>query len=1001
MRLPLLGLMLMMAIGLFAQPGNDECIDAIELTNIANWCSDPAEFGTAGSSISVQDQPRCFGAGDGDVWFRFFSISTNLNIRVIGDIVDIYGVTEFSKGTLREPRLALYGGSCDALTLLTCDQDDGDHISEIYAENVVPNSEYYLRISGASPGTFQLCISSFNLVPEPNSDCGSGVVLCDKSSFFVPNISGDGEDGNEVNTSCLTSEDNSAWYKWVAGKSGSLGFVITPNNPGDDIDFAVYELPNGISDCGDKIELRCMASGANGNVEIFGGFVADPFVEWDECTGPTGLRIGDPDATEAPGCNTGVDNNFVSAIELVEGRAYALVVLNFSASGHGFSLDFGGTGEFLGPQADFSTDDPDGTICFNEPVFFFDESTFGDLAITQWDWNFGENAVPQTASGIGPHQVRYTGGGIKSIALTVESETGCLVTNIGTLIVEEPFNIKADVVHQSCPEVIDGTIALDIESGSAVTSILWSNGQTGRVISELMPGLYEATISNFNGCDTLLQFEVEAPLPLEINNIITRPSCGGNDDGSIALEVEGQAPPFLFDFDDGNGFRLNNTRSGLVAGIYDVTIQDNSGCTTEVSVLLGEINVELDPTYSPTRPPTCFGFNDGQIEVRVVGGDLGYAYDWNVDGNYVPDSIYTPVGAGTMLLRIRDQANCVGFLAFEVEQPDELQVFLDTVNISCFAAADGSIEPTVTGGTEAYDFTWSNGTKDRVAVALDVGEYSVTVRDQNGCQTTANAFVAEPPLLDVLIDSTRDVLCFGDRSGQVFVSANGGNAPFSIAVDGGNFLDERNFTGLAAGAHIITVRDGRGCTIDRSFQILQPEPLIVEAGQDTTIDIGFVAQLLATHEPLGKPVSYQWSPPTDCNCPVPQVKPVRTTTYEVTILDDDGCSVSDSVTVFVFLNRPVFIPNSITPNEDGFNDRLAVYGGNAVAQNGVKKLQIFDRWGEMVWEGKNLPLNDETVGWDGTYRGRPLNPGVFVYLAEVQFLDDSILTFEGNITLVR
>jgi gliding motility-associated-like protein len=67
----------------------------------------------------------------------------------------------------------------------------------------------------------------------------------------------------------------------------------------------------------------------------------------------------------------------------------------------------------------------------------------------------------------------------------------------------------------------------------------------------------------------------------------------------------------------------------------------------------------------------------------------------------------------------------------------------------------------------------------------------------------------------------------------------------------------------------------------------------------------------------------------------------------------------------------------------------------------VRRIQIYDRWGEMVYKGEDLTLNDETAGWDGSYRGQPLNPGVFIYLAEVEFIDSSVLQFEGDITLIR
>ncbi|MCB0686650.1 MAG: gliding motility-associated C-terminal domain-containing protein, partial [Saprospiraceae bacterium] len=864
-----------------------------------------------------------------------------------------------------------------------------------------------------SSGSFQLCVNSFNNVADPSSDCPTGVVLCDKSSFVVEALTSSGSIQDEANNTCLdrynvfdrreNSELNSAWYKWVAGTSGPLTFTITPSNPADDIDFAVFELPNGLNDCGGKELLRCMASGEQGGCN---------FSVWEPCTGPTGLKISSSDDIEDAGCNvnnpcvlqpTGQDDdNFVSAIQMEAGKAYALIVNNYTQSGAGFSIDFGGTGEFLGPEADFITDDLDGTVCFGDPVTFFDQSTFGDLSIMDWHWNFGEGATPQQATGPGPHRINYSSGGIKSVALTVQSETGCLVTTIGTLIVEDPFDIQADIVHQTCPESVDGSINLQINSKSSITSIQWSNGMTGNMLQNLPPGEYSAVITNFNGCDTLVTYNIEAPMPLEIEDIITRPSCGGGSDGAITLDVTGQAPPFRFDFNRGGGFQTSNSLNGLPAGIYTIEIQDANGCISEVTVPLGEINIELDPDYEPITPPSCFGFTDGQVEARIINGTPPYTYDWDLDGTFEMSNILTGVGGGTLFVAIRDGMGCTGFQVFEIPQPDPLIVQMDTINIACFGETNGMAIPQVSGGTKSYQYDWSNGTNDSIADNLSSGQYFLTVTDANGCQTPAAALISEPPPLMVLIDSTRDVICFGDQTGAIFFNGNGGTPPFMYSVDGANFSDALFFEHLRAGSYQLTIKDNRGCTLSTPVQILQPEQLIVDAGSDTTINLGFTAQLIASHQPVGKPVVYTWSHPEslDCeNCPFPISSPLATTTYSVQVVDDAGCIASDQVTIFVYLNRPVFIPNSITPNGDGYNDKLAIYGGPATKI--VRKIQIFDRWGEMVYEGQDLALNDETLGWDGTYRGQELNPGVFVYVAEVEFIDNSVLQFEGDLTLIR
>lgn len=999
-------------MGLLAQPVNDECANAIELTDVNNWCSDADAYNNSSANQSSQTAPRCLLSNGSfrDVWFTFKAIGTDLNVRVIGLIDKDPG------GTMSNPEVSVYQGDCSNLTELGCNSDAFNAgFVELLLDKITPGGTYFIRISGRnnSSGTFQLCVNSFNNVADPSSDCPTGVVLCDKSSFVVEALTSSGSIQDEADNTCLdrnnqfdsreNSELNSAWYKWVAGSSGTLTFTITPNNPADDIDFGVFELPNGLNDCSDKRLLRCMASGEQGGCD---------FSIWEPCTGPTGLRVSSSDEIETAGCNindpcvqffTGQnDDNFVSAIQMEAGRAYALIVNNYTQSGSGFSIDFGGTGEFLGPEADFITDDLDGTVCFGDPVTFFDQSTFGDLNIMNWNWNFGEGAVPQQATGPGPHRVDYTSGGIKSIALTVESETGCLVTAIGSLIIEEPFEIQADIVHQTCPESMDGSINLDINSNSSITSIQWDNGMNGPTLQNLSPGEYTAVITNFNGCDTVVTYNIEAPMPLEIEEIITRPSCGGGSDGGIVLNVSGQAPPFLFNFNRGGGFQAINALNGLPAGIYDIEIQDANGCITELTVPLGEINLELDPDFDPITPPSCFGFSDGAVEIRIVSGQSPYAYDWNLDGTFVPDNILTGVGAGPFFAAVRDAMNCLGFISLEVTEPDQLIVSIDTINISCFGETDGQITPAVNGGTMSYQYNWSNGTTDSLATELVSGQYGLTVTDANGCQTSGAAFVSEPPELVVTIDSTRDVVCFGDRTGSVFFVGAGGSPPFNFSIDGSNFLEVSSFESLAAGNYNLTIRDDRGCTRTTDVQIFQPAQLSVNAGPDTTIDLGFTAQLLATHQPLGKPVLYNWSPPEslDCDtCPAPLSGPVSTTTYTVSIVDDSGCTTSDQVTVFVYLNRPIFIPNSITPNGDGYNDKLAIYSG--AAARAVRKIQIFDRWGEMVYEGQDLLLNDETQGWDGTYRGQPLNPGVFVYVAEVEFIDNSVLQFEGDITLVR
>jgi len=145
-----------------------------------------------------------------------------------------------------------------------------------------------------------------------------------------------------------------------------------------------------------------------------------------------------------------------------------------------------------------------------------------------------------------------------------------------------------------------------------------------------------------------------------------------------------------------------------------------------------------------------------------------------------------------------------------------------------------------------------------------------------------------------------------------------------------------------------------------------------------------------------------WTPPISLDCPTclsHTVQPLQNTTYVLTAIDPNNCIAIDSVTILVVKNRPIYIPNAISPNDDGINDGFTLYGGPAARQ--INRLRIFDRWGELIFDTSNIALGDENAGWDGTIRGQPANAGVFVFVAEVGFIDDINVLYEGDVTILR
>ena len=981
-----------------AQVLNDECANAIVLTEVSNWCSDAGAFSNSNATISPEASPRCFPSGqnNNDVWFTFVAIATEVNIAVIGNTRINNG------GTLRDPQFALYDGNCGALNQIQCSSDAfGEDAVQSFAGPLVVGQTYFIRVSArnGNQGTFQLCMNNFNIVPEPSGDCATAVILCDKSPFTVESVNGEGVDPFEITNSgcnnnlngCTLVESSSSWYKWTCKDAGSLTFNLTPLNPNDDLDFILYELPNGLNDCGTKQEIRCMASG-----EVVG----QPVSVWQPCTGATGLRQGESDGGESCGCDPG-DNNYVAAVNMVPGRSYALVINNFTSSGSGFSIDFGGTGTFEGPTADFINNEPDNILCVGQAVTFTDASFFAG-GIIDWQWAFGAGAAISNADTEGPHAISYNTPGLKSIVLSVTSDQGCLITTVKTILVEccgDHFSVNATTSNLTCPETPNGAIDLSANSSFGPFTYNWSSGESSEDITGLAPGDYEITLSDVSTCDTVFNFTIISPPAFTFDTLITMPTCGGGTDGELTLEVGGGTPDYEFNWQS-SGFSTNNNLSNISRGNYNVVVRDANGCTVPMSILVNELDLILDPSVDAVNPPLCTDDANGSIAVSVVNGFGPFMYDWKDGRGFVDESSLSGLRAGIYNVEVTDQNLCTGIFVFDMQDPPPLVTDISTTDASCNGIDDGFAVSMTSGGVGGYRYNWSDGQLDSTAINLRAGSYKLIITDANGCSIQENILINEPEPVLINPGEINDAICNGEASGSFSVVGNGGVQPFEFSIDGNNFQDLPLFENLPAGNYSVTIRDAQGCSSVLDVVLGEPVPLIVDAGEDKTINLGESTRIQAVSNE--SPVRFGWLPQDSLSCldcPNPVADPVNTTNYIVTVTNDKNCMATDELTVFVLKNRPIYAPNAFSPNGDGLNETFTIFGGISARQ--IKSLRIFSRWGEMVFEGLNLPLNNQAFGWDGKFRGRMMNPGVFVYYAEIEFIDDEVVVIEGDLTLMR
>lgn len=268
------------------------------------------------------------------------------------------------------------------------------------------------------------------------------------------------------------------------------------------------------------------------------------------------------------------------------------------------------------------------------------------------------------------------------------------------------------------------------------------------------------------------------------------------------------------------------------------------------------------------------------------------------------------------------------------------------------------------------------------------GLYVLHLMDKtNGCQDLDSIWVVAGPGLQVGAVEVAGPLCHGENSGSIALpSISGGTPPFSAEIAGQMVVLPGLLTGLGAGDFHLTITDIQGCLWDTMIHIPEPPPVLVDLGPDISITWGesvFLTPSIQGGSGVYEPGDWMSAGELLCGgCSTLSWQPLEDIGVLFEAMDDRGCIGSDEVRIHVWVPRFLYVPSAFSPNADGINDIFGIYGGTSVDR--VRNLAIFDRWGNSLLSLDNLPA-DGTAGWDGTYRGLLMDPGVYVWVAEVVF----------------
>ena len=254
---------------------------------------------------------------------------------------------------------------------------------------------------------------------------------------------------------------------------------------------------------------------------------------------------------------------------------------------------------------------------------------------------------------------------------------------------------------------------------------------------------------------------------------------------------------------------------------------------------------------------------------------------------------------------------------------------------------------------------------------------------------------------------SNDPLCFGQTGDLAIVSITGGEGPYLYSIDGGeNYGSSNLFGNLSPGTYDVLIQDVNGCELEESIIIEAAEQFTLQLAPEVTVEMGQNYQIEAiTNFDTSQIEQIIWSPTTNLsctNCLNPRVDTIlNQIQYSLTLINENGCVASAQITLRVDKTRQVYIPNAFSPgNADGQNDRFMIYANNDKIKQ-VNTFKIFDRWGEEVFLAENFQPNDPAYGWRGTFNDEQLNPAVFVYFAEIEFIDGVKIIYKGDVTILE
>lgn len=304
----------------------------------------------------------------------------------------------------------------------------------------------------------------------------------------------------------------------------------------------------------------------------------------------------------------------------------------------------------------------------------------------------------------------------------------------------EGLTLSESIQNISCSSDQNGKISLNVTGGQGPYTYKWSHGPTTPSLENLGAGTYEVLVKDSKGCSIQSSYQISAPGSLLLSESISEPSCAGNSDGKIQLQVQGGKAPYTYKWNTGSSSPLI---SNLASGTYSVLVTDASGCETQKQFNLSNSSA-LQVEVLEKKPVSCSGEPDGFVALGIKGAFGNTSIKWS-DGKGGKEK-RNDLAPGTYTAEVTDESGCMVAVTFSIDQTQNLRAKIETaLEVNCTeGSVTGVAWVSIEGGVEPYQISWSSSENSREISFKESGRLKVEIVDALGCKTATETNVEIP-----------------------------------------------------------------------------------------------------------------------------------------------------------------------------------------------------------------------------------------------------------------